>query len=131
MSGKKPSTAISFQIVRGFRGEMLYLASTHHGNGFRWIADKDQGMKFGDAQEALATAEHTSREWGAKCTVVDNFKAPHVVAHVLARLEVLAVTSVNPLPLTDDQLLAALNPHCADHASFQYDCMDCVDEVQS
>lgn len=39
-----------------------------------------------------------------------NRAARRNAAHVLARLEVLAVTSMNPLPLTDDQLLAALNP---------------------
>lgn len=38
-----------------------------------------------------------------------NRAARRNAAHVLARLEVLAITSMNPLPLTDDQLLAALN----------------------
>lgn len=53
-----------------------------------------------------------NRAYKRRAAVLNNCNraARRNAAHVLARLEVLAVTSVNPLPLTDDQLLAALNP---------------------
>lgn len=78
MSGKKPSD-VGFAIVRGFRGEMLYLASTHAGNGFRWLAGKQNAMAFTSADEALATSERASREYGAKVTVVDMSPEAHIV----------------------------------------------------
>lgn len=78
MSGKKPSN-VGFAIVRGFRGEMLYLASTHAGNGFRWLAGKQNAVVFASVDVASAVAERASREYGAKVTVVDMSPAPHIV----------------------------------------------------
>lgn len=53
-----------------------------------------------------------NRAYKRRAAVLNNCNraARRNAAHVLARLEVLAVTSVNAPPLTDDQLLAALNP---------------------
>lgn len=52
-----------------------------------------------------------NRAWKRRTAALNtcNRRARRNASQVLARLEVLAVTSVNPLPLTDDQILAALN----------------------
>ena len=78
MSGKKPSN-VGFAIVRGFRGQMLYLASVHTGNGFRWVTGKAGAMVIADADAAVALSERASREYGAKTTVVDFSAAEHVI----------------------------------------------------
>ena len=78
MGGKKP-TQSGFAIVRGFRGEMLYLASLHGGNGFRWVTGSGNALVIADASEAAAIAERASREYGAKTTVVDMHEAVHVI----------------------------------------------------
>lgn len=80
MSGKKPSTANGFHIVREFRGTSLYLTSTHIGNGYRWIAGKGGAMVISDITDALALSERASREWGIKAFVATTDEAPHVVA---------------------------------------------------
>jgi hypothetical protein len=84
MSGKKPT---GFAIVRGFRGQMLYLASMHAGNGFRWVSEKNEALVFADAAEATRVSERASRAYGAKTTVVDMHDAAHVV--VAAPLQAL------------------------------------------
>jgi hypothetical protein len=78
MSGKKPSN-VGFAIVRGFRGQMLYLASVHTGNGFHWVTGKAGAMVIADADAAVALSERASREYGAKTTVVDFSAAEHVI----------------------------------------------------
>lgn len=78
MSGKKPSN-VGFAIVRGFRGEMLYLASVHTGNGFRWVAGKQNALVIETADEAVALSERASREYGAKTTVVDFHSSEHII----------------------------------------------------
>jgi hypothetical protein len=92
MSGKKPS---GFAIVRGFRGEMLYLTSVHTGNGFRWVDKKDEALVFADVAEATRVSERASREYGAKTTVVDMHDAAHVV--VAARAERISHYAVSGL----------------------------------
>jgi hypothetical protein len=76
MNGKKPS---GFALVRGFRGQILYLASVHAGSGFRWVDKKDEALVFADAAEATRVSERAAREYGAKTTVVDMHETVHVV----------------------------------------------------
>jgi hypothetical protein len=87
MSGKRPS--LGFQVVRGFRGQMMYLVSTHTGNGFHWVADAKQGVVFDTVDAAHQAAERASREWGAKCTVVDTSDAAHVIAKAAHTLPIV------------------------------------------
>ena len=76
MSGTKP---ITHNVVRGFRGQLLYLVSLHANHGFRWVADRKQALALSTPEDALKIAERASREYGAKCTVVDSHEAPHVI----------------------------------------------------
>jgi hypothetical protein len=66
MSGTKPTNI----IARDFRGSRLYLQSIHHGKGMRWHADIKQAMSF-EMTEALTVCDRASRDWGAKCAVLD------------------------------------------------------------
>lgn len=86
MSGKKPSNVKGFIIVREFRGTSLYLASTHIGKGYRWLANRAQAMIIPDAQDALAISERASREWGSKAFVATTDEAPHIVERATERL---------------------------------------------
>lgn len=66
MSGTKPAHV----VVRDFRGQRLYLAQLYTGRGGRWLADESKALKL-PAEEALMACEAASRDWGAKCAVLD------------------------------------------------------------
>ena len=85
MSGTKP---ITHNVVRSFRGQLLYLVSLHANHGFRWVTDRKQALALSTPEEALKIVERASREYGAKGTVVDSHEAPHVIerAPVLSAL---------------------------------------------
>lgn len=70
MSGTKPINVPVAFIVRDFRGARLFLESVHRGNGFRWVADRSRACAL-EPSDALALCERASREYGAKCAVID------------------------------------------------------------
>ena len=66
MSGSKPAL---FYVVREFRGQRLFLASVHAGNGSRFVADKKSATRFA-RDVAMAISKKVSRDVGTVCIVV-------------------------------------------------------------
>ena len=70
MSGKPPITNLHI-VTRDFRGSRLYLQTRHRGARYwRWTDDERTALPL-DQAAALDASETASREYGAKCAVLN------------------------------------------------------------
>jgi hypothetical protein len=69
MIGKKPTN--SHIVTREFRGSRLYLHTMNRGARYwRWTDDQRTALRM-DHATALDASESASREFGARCAVID------------------------------------------------------------